>query len=143
MSDRIACGSDQCVLKDFKLVTKVYSVRSGTMCNVVINKVRTCDYPDFIKHRVHCKHINNVLLNLGLGHGPLLNSNKNRFTREELGRDVLKCAQLESKRRRVEIESENDTTEVEDDDKETTDCEVTDNEEDNESVESVDLLEGL
>ena len=76
---------------------------------------------------MHCKYINNILLNFGLGCGPLLNSNNNRFIRTELGRDILKCTQLESKRRRVEIELEDDTTEVDNNDKETIDCEATDN----------------
>ena len=80
---------------------------------------------------------------MSLDHSSLLNSNKNRFTREELERDVLKCTQLESKRRRVEIESENNTIQVKDNNEEIIDCTATDNKKDDESIESVNLLEVL
>ena len=143
MHDRNARGSDQYILKDFKLVTNAYSARLGATCNIVIGKVCTCDYPNFIKYHMHCDYANNTLLNLGLSCDPLLNSSENKFVKEELGRDILKCTQFKSKRRRVKIESEDNTTEVKDNDEEIIDYKATDNEKDDESVKSTNLLEGL
>ena len=128
---------------NFKLITKFHGIRSSKMRNIIIDKVCTFDCPDFTEHCQYCVHTNNMLLNLGLGLGSLLNSYKNRFTKKELERDVLKYTQLESKKRKVEAELEDNTTEDEDNGKETTDCEATDNEKDNESVKSADLLQEL
>ena len=93
------------VLADFKLVAKVQSIRSGKIYNVLIIKVRTCDCLHFIKCHQHYNHANNALLNSYLIYGTLLNSHKNRFTIEELEGGVLKYAQLESKKRKVKVES--------------------------------------
>ena len=113
----------------------------GKMRNILINEVCFYDCSDFIKRYRYYKDTNNVLLNLDLGCSPLLNSYKKSLTKQELGKDVLKCFQLESKKRKVEVKSEDNTTEDKGNEKETIDYKVTDNKKDNESVQSIDLLQ--